>query len=214
MNHKLKALLILTVIISSLGCAPKIASFEASPVIVCEGESTRVSWKVGGSAVLLSNPVLPGTGAVESAGFRRFTPTGTTFFTIKAMRNGREVLLDQVVVTFPSRTEREIVIGVKPSIESDLAGVETIDPSILDDFISVETIRGVSDRPITVLHEGREVLLQADGTPSKEMRGTGFGGYWEIRARLLSGEKIDDLVHAPPDNFRLLVSLSCADHRK
>ena len=214
MNRNLKVLLLLTAVISILACAPKIVSFEASPIFVCVGQSTRVSWKVRGSAVLLSNPILPGTGAVESTGFQRFTPTGTTIFTIKAARNGREAFLDQAVVSLPGRTGREMVISVKPSVDGDLVGVETIKPSILSDFKSIETIRGDTDRPITVLHEGREVLLKADGTPSEEMRGTGFSGYWEIRAKPLPGEKVDDPAHAPPNYFRLLVSLSCTDQRK
>jgi hypothetical protein len=214
MNHNLKMLLLFAVMISTLACTPKIVSFEASPILVCEGQSTRVSWKARGSTVLLSNPILPGTGAVESTGFQRFTPTGTTIFTIKAAGNGREAFLDQVVVSLPSRTEREIVINVKPSVDGVLVGVETIKQSILSDFKNIETIRGDTDRPITVLHEGREVILQADGVSSEGMRGTGFSGYWEIRAEPLPGEEVGDPAHAPPDNFRLLVSLSCSGQRK
>jgi hypothetical protein len=214
MNHNLSVLLLFTVMISTLACSPKIVSFETSPIFVCEGQSTRVSWKARGSTILLSNPLLPGTGAVEPAGFERFTPIDTTIFTIKAVRNGRETFAEQEVILLPGRTEREMVINVKPSVDGDLVGVETIKPSVLGDFKSIETVRGDTDRPITVLHEGREVILQANGLPSEAMRGTGFSGYWEVRAKPHPGEEFDDPAHAPPDSFRILVSLSCTGYKK
>jgi len=214
MNHNIQAFLFLTVIITMAACAPKIVSFEASPKLVCEGQSTRVSWKVRGSAVLSSEPPLPGIGTVEPVGSQRFTLAKTTTFAIKAMRNNREALFEQVVFTLPSTMEKEIVIRIKPDGDGGLVGAETLTPLILDDFMRVETIRGLSDRSMKVLHEGYEVSLPADGTPSEGMRGTRFTGLWEVHAERLPGEKITEPTHAPPDSLRFLVRLRCPNQIK
>lgn len=214
MNHNIPAFLLLVTAITIVGCAPKIVSFEASPRLVCEGQSTRVSWKTRGSTLLLSDPRLPGTGTVEPSGSRRFTLKKTTTFTLKATRNNREALFEQVVFTLPSTMKEEIVVHVKPDGDGGLVGVETLAPLIIDDFMRVETIRGPSDRPIKVIHEGKEVSLPANGTSSDGIRGTRFTGRWEVRAERLPGEKIDDPTHAPPDTLRFLVRLSCTARRE
>ncbi len=213
MKYTLWIMCLLAVVVSMAACEPKIVSFEASPRKLCTGQSTTLSWKVNGKAVLLADPPLAGTGAVSSTGSRVFAPAEKTIFTIRAMRSGKDAFARQEVVTLATEEEKQIVIKTEPDGAGGLVAADTLPSAAWDDFLRIDTISGHSHRPLRVLHEGREVTLPADGSESDQMKGLKVSGRWEIHAGLQPGEVMGDPNHAPPDRLRVLIHLSCGKLR-
>ncbi|MEW6144153.1 MAG: hypothetical protein AB1598_03935 [Thermodesulfobacteriota bacterium] len=209
MNFTLRIIWIAILPLYITACAPKIVSFQASPGRLCKGQNTVVSWSVVGGALLLATPLTSGTGVVPSSGSKSFTPLKPTKFTIIAMRSGKDVFAEQEVVVVESGNTQSLVIETQPDGAHGLIAKETLKPQIWDDMMRIDTISGQSNRALRVFHEGHEIILPADGTPSDQMRGAKISGLWEIRANLLSGEVMGDPTHAPPDRLRVLVNLTC-----
>ena len=209
MNFPLRIILIVIFPLFITACAPKIVSFQASPGRICKGQNTVVSWSVVGGALLLATPLTSGTGALPSSGSKSFTPLIPTKFTIIAMRGGKDVFAEQEVVVVESGNTQPLVIETQPDGAHGLIAKETLKPQVWDDMMRIDTISGQSNRALRVFHEGREITLLADGTPSDQMRSAKMSGLWEIRARLLSGEVMGDPTHAPPDRLRVLIILTC-----
>lgn len=208
MKHTLRIFSLLAVVVSMAACEPKIVSFEASPRQLYTGQSTTLSWNVKGEAVLLSEPPLIGTGAIPSTGSRSFAPCKKTAFKIIAMRNGKDAVANQDVLTFATEEEKQIVIMTQPGGDGLIAiGIEP--PAPWDDLVRIDTISGQSHRPLRVWHDGHEVTLTDDKIASDQMRGLKVSGRWEIHAGLLHGEVMRNPDHAPPDHLSILLHLSC-----
>ena len=208
MKHILRIFSSLAVVVSMAACAPKIVSFEASPRQLYTGQSTTLLWNVKGEAVLLSEPPLTGTGAIPSTGSRSFAPCKKTAFKIIAMRNGKEAVANQDVLTFATEEEKQIVIMTQPGGDGLIAiGIEP--PAPWDDLMRIDTISGQSHRPLRVWHQGQEVTLNDDKIASDQMRGLRVSGRWEIHTGLLHGEVLRNPDHTPPDHLSILVRLSC-----
>ena len=211
MKNPLQFVLIVAVLFLITACAPKILSFQASPRRLCEGQNTEVLWEVEGHTLLLAEPTTDGTGAVPSSGSQQFALFETTLFKIIAMRSGKDIFAEQEVVVFANGDTQTIVIQTQPEGTSGLVAAETLKPEVWDDMMRIDTISGRSNRPLRVSHEGRDVILPADGSVSDQMRGAKISGHWEIRADLLPGEVMGDPSHAPPDRLRILVNLTCVN---
>lgn len=211
MKYSLWIVYLLAVVFLMAACGPKIVSFEASPHRLCTGQSTTLSWMVKGEAKLSAEPSLAGTGVVPSTGSRSFTPVQSTTFKITAARHGKSQFAKQEVVTLATGEERPIVIRTDPDGAGGLVGIVTLQPADWDDLVRINTISGQSNRILRVLHEGREVILSADGSESDQMKDLKVSGRWEIHAGLQPGEIISDPNHAPPDRLRILIHLSCGN---
>ncbi len=209
MKHVFRAVCVIAVVGSMAACMPKIAAFQADPQQLCMGQSTTLSWQVRGEARLSAQPPLAGVGAVDSVGSRLFAPVETTLFTMTATHQGQEAFAKQEVVVRAMESQQPIVLRTRPVPPDGLVAVETLPPADWDELLRIDTIAGQSPRPLRIVHEGRDVLLPADGSVSDQLRGTKVSGRWEIHAELLPGEVIGDPAHAPPDRLRLLAHLSC-----
>lgn len=211
MNYALWKVCLLAVVALMAACGPEIVSFESNPRRLCLGQSTTLSWMVKGEAALSAEPQLAGTGTVASTGSRRFTPVQSTTFKMTATRQGKSQFAKQEVVTLDTGEERPMVIKTEPDGAGGFVGIVTLQQTDWDDLVRINTISGQSNRPLRVLHEGREVTLLADGSESDQMKGLKVSGHWEIHAGLQPGEIIGDPNHAPPDRLRLLIHLSCGN---
>ena len=214
MKNPLRIIWIIAFIFFITACVPKIVSFQASPRRLCEGQNTVVSWEVEGKALLLAEPTINSTGSVPSSGSRHYTLYESTIFTILAMRSGKDVFAEQEVVVFSSGETQTIIIGTKPDETGGLIAAEALKPEVWDDMMRIDTISGRSNRPLRVSHEGRDVILPADGSVSEQMSGAKISGLWKIRADLLPGEVMGDPAHAPPDRLRILVNLTCVNQEE
>ncbi len=209
MKHTLRIFCLLAVVVSIAACGPKIVSFEANPRQLNTGQSTTLSWNVKGEAVLLAEPLLvAGTGAIPSTGSRSFAPCEKTAFKIIAMRNGKEAVAKQDVLTFATEEEKQIVIMTQPGGDG-LIAIGILPPAAWDNLVRIDTISGQSHRPLWVWHDGHEVKLTDDKTASDQMHGLKVSGRWEIHAGLQPGEVMRNPNHAPPDRLSILVHLSC-----
>lgn len=208
MKHTLRIACLLAVVVSVGACGPKIVSFEATPRQLYTGQSTTLSWNVKGDAVLLSEPPLAGTGAIPSTGSQSFTPCKNTAFKIIAMRNGKDAVAGQDVITFGPEEEKQIMFLTQPARDG-LIAIGILAPAAWDDLVRIDTISGQSHRPLWVWHDGHEVTLTDDKIASDQMRGLKVSGRWEIHARLLTEEVMRVPNHVPPDRLYILVHLSC-----
>jgi hypothetical protein len=175
---------------------------------VCAGESAKLSWRVRGNAALSATPPLDGTGEVPSSGSREFAIAQPTVFEITAKRHGKTAFARQEVTAFATGATRDIVFRTDSLAPDSLIAAGTIPPADWDDELRIDTVSGQSQRQLRVVHEGRDILLPADGSASDALRGARVGGRWEIRSGLLAGETIGG-PHAPPDRLRVVVRLSC-----
>jgi hypothetical protein len=208
-KHAFRAVCVIVVVSSIAACMPKIMAFQADPQQLCMGQSTTLSWKVRGEAMLSAQPPLAGVGPVDSVGSYMFAPVETTMFAMTATHQGQEAFAKQEVVVRAMESQQPIVLRTRPESPDGLVAVETLPPADWDDLLRIDTIAGQSGRPLRIVHEGRDVLLAADGSASDQLRGTKVSGRWEIHAGLLPGEVIGDPAHAPPDRLRLRAHLSC-----
>lgn len=208
-KHACRAVCVIAVAGSMAACMRKIVAFQANPHQLCMGQSTTLSWEVRGEAMLSAQPPLGDVGPVDPVGSRMFAPVETTMFTMTATHQGQEAFAKQEVVVPAMESERLIVLRTRPESPDGLVVIETLPPADWDDLLRIDTMAGLSGRPLRIVHEGRDVLLAADGSASDQLRGTKVSGRWEIHTGLLPGEVIGDPAHAPPDRLRLLAHLSC-----
>jgi hypothetical protein len=211
MKYLFHAACLLTLVSFLAACSPKIVAFQANPHQLCLGQRTMLSWEVTGEARLSAKPPLAGTEPVDVVGSRLFAPVETTLFTMTATHHGQEAFAKQEVVVHARDSEQLIALQALPEDTRSLVAIETLPPEDWDDLLRIDTIAGQSQRRLRIVHDGRDVVLPADGNASEQLRGTTVSGRWEIHAELLPGEVIGDPAHAPPDRLYLLVHLSC-DH--
>jgi len=202
--------LVVSVLLAFAGaCSPKIVAFNAAPVRLCSGQSVQLTWEVSGTAELAADPTVAGVGAVDSTGSRAFTPAQTTTFRLTATKRGKEAFAEQEVAVLSPASERPLVINTEPDGTTHVVARETLPAADWDDIARVDTVVNRSDRPLTVTHDGREVVLPAADDSSDALRGTPVSGEWQVRAALKPGEVMGDPSNPPPDRLRLLVRISC-----
>lgn len=208
--HSISYILILLFFVSS--CAPKILSFNAIPRNICAGQETTISWKVRGVGLLTADTTTNNTGPVPDQGSAGFAPTKNTVFTITAMRSGKDpAYAEQEVLVFKSGEQRKLVFMTEPLGTNRLVATKTLKAEVWNDVLRIDTISGLSDRPLHLVHEGKEATLSADGTETGAFKGSRLSGKWDIYTDLIAGEVIGEPANAPPDRLRILVTLKCVD---
>lgn len=192
-----------------LSCKPKIHTFSANPNIICEGETTTLSWEVTGSTLLYSQPNISNLGPVPSTGTKQFQLDSPTIFTIFAFKNSyRAEKGEQEVFVYSSEDNKDLVLRTEPSSTGGLVATVKNPWGDISDFMVIDIITNKSDRILSVKHEEVIVDLPKNGS-SNAMHGLRISGSWEMHADLIPGEVIGDPQYAPPDRLRLEVKLIC-----
>ena len=187
MKHVFRAGCVLAMLASLAACMPKIVAFQANPHQLCLGQRTTLLGRC--RARRGSRPCHPWRTR------DRWTPRGpvgshptTTLFTLTATQHGQEAFAKQEIVVRAGDSELLLLLRTQPASPQTLVASETLSPAEWDDLLRIDTVAGQSGRPLRVVHDGREVILSADGSASDHFRGAKMSGQWDIHAELLPGE--------------------------
>lgn len=204
------ALLVAAALLAASCAKPEIAVFSVDPHALCYGDTATVTWQVMGEGVLTAEPGIPGTGAVEESGSLRAAPLSDTKLMLTVKRRGKTAFARQEIVVLPSEFDTFLVITTVPGDSSGLAARVVIPPHHWHSSVRITSVLNSIDRMLEIRHEGRADTL-APGAMSVDFAGCSYGGEWVLEAPLLSGERIGDPQHAPPEFLRLDVHLKCSN---
>ena len=180
------AVLAVFAVLGATACAPSIKEFTALPLNACEGQPVNLSWQVQGSATLTADPPVPGLGSVASSASRSVTPHGTTVFKLTVRRLLKTAVLRRTVTILAEPQEQAFDFIPQQDEDGSLHAEQELSEEKWGE-LRVDTIANASARPLRVIHEGREVNLAEDGTPSEGLRGTPVTGTWKLYAHTVPG---------------------------
>ena len=209
--------LFVALLLSITACGPTIKFFDATPSRLCKGDSTTVSWKIKGdtNGILsaaptndLAKPTMKIS--VPSEGSRNFMPEEDSRYTIAA-RSDEKVFSEYDVLVFDSQCPKDFGEVAKRDTSNADVRVAVIAPrqEKWPDNLRVETVSSTFQRELTVIHEGHQITLSADGSPSEELRGTKVNGEWTIKTKLLPNEMGENPSQPPPTLLGISISFHC-----
>lgn len=200
--------LLLPVALGVLACgSAEIESFTAEPRRVCAGDTVEVRWQSTGEARLTSDPALPAADVTAPSDTLHIALEERTLFRLSAV-DGQDYAEQEVVVYAGER--QDTLAGSTSAVgDSALTASFEIPEDVWADILRIKGARSLSDRPLTVRHEGREAIILSDTMASGALRGMTVGGNWKLQAPLVEGEVMGDPDNPPPAQLLLLVNLEC-----
>jgi len=191
-----------------LACgSTEIESFTAEPRRACAGDTVEVRWRATGDARLTSDPALPAAEVTAPSDTLHIALKERTLFRLSAV-NGQDYA-EQEVVIYDGGRQDTLSGSTSPVGDSALVAMFDVPEAVWTDILRIESARSLSNRPLTVRHEGREAVIPADTVASDGLKGMTVGGNWELRAPLVEGEVMGDPDKPPPAHLLLLVNLEC-----
>lgn len=208
MSHSRHSLFVAVVCLGLIACGtPTIESFRAEPLRVCRGDTVALHWQATGDVRLESEPSLPVSGSYSAMDTVEIVLQERTLFRLSAL--GGEDYAEQEVLVYRSGQLDTLSAPTAASGDSALTATIDVPPGKWEDILRIRSMTGLSDRPLTIWHEGHEAMLPADGSPSTAFEGVPIGGHWELYAPLISGETMGDPENPPPSTLEFLVRLEC-----
>lgn len=201
-------------LVLSIGCAPQIHEFRASPRQACPQTRVKLSWDVVGNARISSdNPAAWQGGDVAEHGEHEVDPTSTTYKLVVSRLWRKAIDAAQQVQAVPSSSERKLG-GDATGCAGDTAWVDfKIEDVEFDPAGRVVTLRQSLDRPLVVEHAGRQVTVEP-GTPLDLSTAGGsfsLAGAWKISAKLGTGEVCGTPSARPVAKLGVRADLRCGD---
>lgn len=204
----LTCFLLLPVALGVLACgSTEIESFTAEPRRACAGDTVEVRWQSTGDVRLTSDPTLPAADVTAPSDTLQIALEERTLFRLSAV-DGQD-FAEQEVVIYAGERQDTLAGSTAPVGDSALVARFEVPEEVWTDILRIRSARSLSDRPLTVRHDGREAVIPADTMASGTLEGMTVGGNWELRAPLVAGEVMGNPDNPPPSQLLLLVNLEC-----
>jgi hypothetical protein len=161
-------------------CSPRVTSFTVYPAaMITKDDSVKFNWKVSGKPTLLFYQ--------EDNDDQTNAGTRLLSFKLVAQKGRREAFLLQTLTLLPDTSTHEIRMK---SIRNgnELFAIDTLDRQKWGTYFKLDLVNAQMKRPLTVIHGGRTVQLDAAGHSSAGFKGLPNSGPWEIRTSLTAAE--------------------------
>lgn len=170
-------------------CGPKVMSFKASPcTTITREDSIRFSWQVRGKTQL--------TFHAEDVGDDGNPGKTYLMYKLVASKGGKEAASPNLGVTLVSDTVIDNIFINTKRVGDSVVASDSKDTLVWGTHFQLQTVASLSSRPVTVVHGGRIVELDAGGDVSTGLQGLVNSGPWVIRS-LLTGEEKRDTTLIP-----------------
>ena len=164
-------------------CAPKVRSFTAHPaMMITRHDSIRFDWQVSGAPVMLFYS--------EDADDEENPGKLYLNYKLVAHKSNKDAFATIMLTLLPDTVIDYVAIDTRRSGDSAVAEAAK-DTAVWGRRFLVDSLSSSVRRPLTVIHNGRTVQLDAAGHMSGAFRGLSNSGPWEIRTLLSEAEKKD-----------------------